>query len=197
MICDGTSANILLTSLISILEGEEVDFVDDGVLRQFSFEENITQEQMENALEFFDLMLSDRDEVYELLPSIKTEDNRDFEYMDTFNIDDEELNSFLYNHSITPNQFFCSVFAYTLSRFTGSSKVLFNLIEDGRGHVDLSQSAGMFVRTLPLIIDCKNQAVSSFLDYSSGLINSVMKYDFYPFRILVNQYDLNSDILFQ
>ena len=53
----------------------------------------------------------------------------------------------------------------------------------------------MFVRTLPVLIDCKNQSISSFLDYSSNLINSVMKYDLYPFRILANQYDLNSNIL--
>ena len=55
----------------------------------------------------------------------------------------------------------------------------------------------MFVRTLPLLIDCKNQEVSSFLKDSSNLINSVMKYDLYPFRLLSHEYDLNSDILFQ
>ena len=182
---------------MSILDGDDIDLVDNGVLRQISFEENIAQKYMENADEFFESMLSDRDEVYELLPSIKTEDNSDFEYNYTFNIDNNELNSFLNSQSITQNQFFCSVFAYTLSRFSGSSKVLFNLIEDGRGHIDLSESVGMFVHTLPLLIDCKNQSVSSFLDYSSNLINSVMKYDLYPFRLLANQYDLNSNILFQ
>ena len=197
LIFDGTSAGIILNSLMSILDGDDIDLVDNGVLRQISFEENIAQKYMENADEFFESMLSDRDEVYELLPSIKTEDNSDFEYNYTFNIDNNELNSFLNSQSITPNQFFCSVFAYTLSRFSGSSKVLFNLIEDGRGHIDLSESVGMFVRTLPLLIDCKNQSISSFLDYSSNLINSVMKYDLYPFRLLANQYDLNSNILFQ
>lgn len=61
----------------------------------------------------------------------------------------------------------------------------------------MSKSVGMFVRTLPVLIDCKNQEVSSFLDYSGDLVNSVMKSDLYPFRLLAKQYDLNSDILFQ
>ncbi len=197
LIVDGSSANTIFNSLISILESRDVDFIDNGVLRQVSFEEHIDSDYMENAREFFDLMLSDADETYELLPCVKTDDENDFKYSETFNIDNDKLNSFINNHSITPNQFFSSVFAYTLSRFTASSKVLFNLIDDGRGHIDLSKSAGMFVRTLPLLIDCKNQKIDSFLNNSSTLINSVMNYDFYPFRILASEYDLNSDILFQ
>ena len=101
------------------------------------------------------------------------------------------------NHSLTYNQFFASVFAYTLSRFAGSEKVLFNLVEDGRGHFDLSESVGMFVKTLPVLMDCRNQDTDSFFRYSSGLINSVMKYDLYPFRVLAKEYDLNSNIFFQ
>lgn len=195
LILDGRSANIVLDTLLSILDGNDVDFIDDGVLRQISFEENIPHNYIEDAHEFFDSMLADRDEVNELLPSI--EKDEDFEHLDIIDINDDELNSFLNNHSLTHNRLFASVFAYTLSRFTGSSKVLFNLIEDGRGHIDLSKSVGMFVRTLPVLIDCKNQEVSSFLYHSGDLVNSVMKSDLYPFRLLAKEYDLNSDILFQ
>ena len=196
LIFDGTSLNILLNKLFSILNDEDVDFVDKGVLRQIAFEEAINSDYMDTAREFFDVMLADRDEVDELLPSIDSEDN-EFEFIDTFDINEEQLRSFLQNHSLTYNQFFTSVFAYTLSRFTGSDKVLFNIIEDGRGHVDLSESVGMFVKTLPILMDCKNQDIDNFLKYSSNLINSLMKYDLYPFRVLANDYNLNSNILFQ
>ncbi|WP_407462410.1 amino acid adenylation domain-containing protein, partial [Methanobrevibacter sp.] len=197
LIFDGTSANILLDSLLSILEGNDIDSIDTGILREISYEENISSDYMEEASLFFDSMLEDVDEVYELLPSVKTEESSDFEYIDIFDIDKNHLSSFLEKASITHNQFFTSAFAYALSKFTASSKVLFNLIEDGRGHIDLSESVGMFVRTLPLVIDCKNQDTLSFLDYSSGIISYAMKYDLYPFRLLANEYDLNSDILFQ
>ena len=196
MIFDGTSLNILLNRLISILSGQEADFTDYGLLRQISFEENIDSDYMDGAHEFFSLMLADVDEVHDLLPSVN-DDNDEFEFIDSFDIDFDDLNSFLQSHNLTHNQFFSSVFAYTLSRFTGSDKILFNIIEDGRGHIDLSDSVGMFVKTLPVLIDCSNNDVNSFLDYSSDLINSVMKYDLYPFRALANDYDLNSNILFQ
>ena len=46
--------------------------------------------------------------------------------------------------------FFTSIFAYTLSRFVGNDKVLFNVI-DGNSS------------TMPLLVDCKNQNINSFL----------------------------------
>ena len=196
LIFDGTSLNILLNKLSSILDGEDADFIDKGVLRQVSFEELIGSDYMDDAHNFFEGMLADRDEVYELLPSLNGSEE-EFELVDTFDIDIENLNSFLQNHSITYNQFFTSVFAYTLSRFSGSDKVIFNIIENGRGHIDLSESVGMFVKTLPVLMDCKNQDIASYLEYSSKLINSVMKYDMYPFRGLASDYNLNSNILFQ
>ena len=194
LIFDGTSIDVLLNCLESILKNDSPDSVDDGVLRQISFEENISREYFSNAKDFFDDMLVDNDEVCELLSSVNPDD--EMEYINTFDVD-EDFNSFLQSHSITPNQFFSSVFGYTLSRFTGCSKVLFSLIENGRGYMDLSNSIGMFVKTLPVLMDCSNQDVDSFLNYSSNLINSVMKFDLYPFRILANDYDLNSSITFQ
>ena len=195
LIFDGTSLGIMLYKLSSILNNGDVDFVDNGILRQISFERNLDSQYLRDAQEFLDGMLADRDEVYDLIPLSSKDD--EFEYVGVFKVDNEVLSSFLQNNSLTHNQFFASVFAYTLSRFTGSSKVLFNLLEDGRGHIDLSESVGMFVKTLPVLIDCKNQSVASFLDYSSTLINTLMKYDLYPFHVLVNEYDLNTNISFQ
>ena len=210
LIFDGTSFGILFERLYSILNGVESDFVDNGMLMQISFEEGLSQEYREEARAFFDKMLADKDEVYDLLPSVKCDesvdaDDEEFSYKDnpkttyreTFEIDNDSLNSFLQRNHVTPNQFFTSVFAYALSRFTGSSKVLFNLIEDGRGHMDLSQSVGMFVKTLPILMDCKNQDIGKYLKYSSDLINTSMKYDLYPFHVLANEYDLNSSVFFQ
>ena len=196
LIMDGTSADILLNKLLKILKGFKFDSIDNGILRQVFFEKNIDSHYMDDAERFFDNMLTDREEVSPLLTPIQTDNSLDDEFTSELNLD-VDIESFLKKHGLTHNQFFCSVFAYTLSRFTGSSKVLFNLIEDGRGHIDLADSVGMYVRTPPLLMDCKNQNISSFLDYSSNLINLTMKYDLYPFRLLANKYDLNSNILFQ
>ncbi len=195
LIFDGTSLNIIFNRLTSILDEKYDDFIDNGVLRQISFDESITPQYMTEASQFYDIMLADREEAYDLLPTVDS--SNETEFHDIVEIDNNYLTSFLKKNNITHNQFFSSVFAYTLSRFTGSEKVLFNIIENGRGHINLSESVGMFVRTLPLLIDCKKQNIDSFLKKTASLINSTMKYDLYPFRILANNYDLNSSIYFQ
>ena len=215
LIFDGTSLNVIVNSLLDILNvNDDVDdvdvddvdvddvdvdgiaLVDDGFLRQLSFEEtNVDDEYIHDAEDLFDKIFVDVDETSDLLASVGGTSN--YEFVDTFDIDGDVLNSFLQSHSLTPNQFFASVFAYALSKFTASSKVSFNLIEDGRGHIDLSHSVGMFVRTLPLIVDCENRDIDSFLSDCSSLVNSVMFYDLYPFRFLANKYDLNSSVFFQ
>ena len=211
---DGTSFEILFRELYSILNNGGSDFVDDGVLRQISFEEGINEDYEMEARKFFEGMLADKDEAHDLLHSITKSnvttcksDNDGGEdthrqdaqhgFSDILEIDNDELSSFLQSNRITHNQFFASAFAYTLSRFTGSPKVLFNLIEDGRRHMELSRSVGMYVKTLPMLIDCTNGDVSSYLNYSSDLINYAMNYDLYPYHVLANDYELNIGIFFQ
>ena len=92
LIFDRSSINIALNSLNSILKGDKIDSSDDGVLRQISFEENISTDYMENAGDFFASMLEDRDEAYGLLPSVICSDD-DFEYNSSFNIDNANLSS--------------------------------------------------------------------------------------------------------
>ena len=197
LIFDGSSINVLLNNLSEILQGNTIESEDNGILKQLSFEENINSDYMNDAKEFFNIMLSDQSEVSNLLGSVEVEDPINNTYLKEFNLDENKLDSFLRTHNITHNQFLTCVFAYTLSRFTGSPKVLFNLIEDGRGHVDLIDSVGMFVCTLPMLINCENQKTSSFLKESSDLITSAMKYDLYPLSLLVKEHNINSDISFQ
>ena len=195
MIFDGTSLGILLERFFPLMTGEASGPADRGMLRQVSFEQNIDSDYRSAAHDFFDGMLADRDEAHDLMACINGDE--EYEFIESFDVNTERLGSFLKSHSLTYNQFFTGVFGYALSRFTGCDKVLFNMVEDGRGHIDLSESVGMFVKTLPVLMDCSNRKTDSFLRYCSGIVNSVMKYDMYPFRLLAGEYDLNSNVIFQ
>lgn len=60
LIFDGSSLNIILNTLFSILNNDEVDHVDDGILRQISFENNLNKKYFDDAGSFFESMLGDR-----------------------------------------------------------------------------------------------------------------------------------------
>ena len=110
---------------------------------------------------------------------------------------DVEIKPILSKYNINENILFTSVFAYTLSLFVGSDKVLFNIIDNGRSRFKNYDAMGMFVNTLPVLINCENQNLESYMENISEVVYDVMKYDFYPFRILANEYDVDSNILFQ
>ena len=195
IIFDAISEDVFKRDLLSILKGNVID-LDDSFLKASAFSQQITKtSDYSKALEFYDSMLVDVDDTSELLSSVLADGpGSTLFYLD---IDNELLNRFLKEHNLSLNVFFSSVFAYTLSRFVGSEKVLFNIVENGRDRFSSYDSIGMFVNTLPLLVDCKNQDIGSFMDYISDMVYDVMRYNYYPFRLLANKYNIKSDIIFQ
>ncbi|WP_407432946.1 condensation domain-containing protein, partial [Methanobrevibacter sp.] len=109
----------------------------------------------------------------------------------------DDVEAFCREYGITVGNFLNAIFAYTFSRFTGSDLVYYNFTEHGR-HEDYAKDAlGMFVRTVPLIVDCKNTSVKEFLSNVSNLILDSIRYSVYPFRLLANEFNLNKNIGFE
>ena len=195
IIFDAISEDVFKRDLYTILSGGVVG-VDDSFLKVSAFSQQIGESNdYAEARKFYDSILADVDDTGELLDSVLA-DGPGSTLID-LDIDNKLFNSFIEKHNIGENGFFSSVFAYTLSRFIGNEKVLFNIIENGRDRFNNFDSIGMFVNTLPLLIDCKNQNIDSFIEYVSSVIYGVMRYNYYPFRLLANEYNINSNILFQ
>ncbi|WP_458405069.1 amino acid adenylation domain-containing protein [Methanobrevibacter sp.] len=192
LIFDGLSASVFEHDLFNVLNHKFVD-LDDSFLKVSALNTQMSEiDEFDNAALFYESMLADIDESGVLLDSV-CPDGPGIYNMD-LGIDIDE---FLNSHEISENVLFTSVFAYTLSRFMGDDKVFFNIVENGRDRLNNFNSIGMFVNTLPLLVECKDQKISSFIEYMSDMVYGVIGYNFYPFRLLANEYDVNSDILFQ
>ena len=55
----------------------------------------------------------------------------------------------------------------------------------------------MFTRTVPILVDCKNDFINEYLSYFSDLALSSMLNDVYPFRELASEFNLNNDVMFE
>ena len=195
IIFDGLSVGVFKNDVLKILDGESID-VDDSFLKVSAFNHEIQNtDEYGDAHNFYDVMLADLDEASDILDDVLA-DGPGIEELD-LKLDNDLFKSFLDKHGISENIAFTAAFAYTLSRFAGSDKVFFNINENGRDRFNNYGSIGMFVGTLPILADCKNQDVSAFIGYMSDLVYGVMKYDFYPFRLLASEYDIDASILFQ
>ena len=182
IVFDALSDIVFKRNLKSILDGESLD-VDDSFLRISAFSQMIQgSDEYVDAEEFFDSLLVDSDEAGVLLDSVLC-DGPGLIDLD-LDLDYDLFKTFLKENNVSENILFTGVFAYTLSRFVGSDKVLFNIVENGRDRFGNFNSIGMYVNTLPLLVDCKNQKISSFIEYMSNNVYGVMKYNYYPFRIL-------------
>ena len=192
LISDALSLGAFKNDLRTILEGGNLE-LDDSFLKVAAFNHQIQEtKEFEEAKQFYDRMLAESDEINVLLDDVRRDGPGYVSDKLTMDID-----GFLAQGNVSANVLFTSAFAYTLSRFVGDDNVLFNVLENGRSRFDNFNSIGMYVNTLPLLVDCSNQDVDSFLEYMSDLIYGVMKYNYYPFRLLANDYGVDSSILFQ
>ena len=55
----------------------------------------------------------------------------------------------------------------------------------------------MFVRTIPVLVDCSNKSVSDFLSGVSDLVLEAMGSSVYPFRLLANDFGLSNSVGFE
>ena len=55
----------------------------------------------------------------------------------------------------------------------------------------------MFVRTIPLVVDCKNKSINEYMSYVSDLTFDAIVNSIYPFRLLANEFDLNNEVIFE
>ena len=195
LIFDGFSSLVFRKHLFDLLNGEilntDVEFIKSSIYD----EEIIKHPKYEEAEIFYENMLYEVDDVSPLLSSVKN-NKAGFYYFD-LSINENNIKDFLKSNNITENILFISGFAYTLSRFTGDSQALFNILDNGRDILNNYESIGMFVNTLPLLVDCFDEEITSFISEVRELLLKELSYNFYPFRVLANKYNLNSSILFQ
>uniref|UniRef100_UPI0025EC06F2 AMP-binding protein n=1 Tax=uncultured Methanobrevibacter sp. TaxID=253161 RepID=UPI0025EC06F2 len=195
IISDATSKTIINRDLGLALSGELDKDVDLGFVyaSRDSFDSQFKPDY-DAAYGFFSEMLADIDEVSSLLNDV---DGCAGSVSLPIRGVREDILSFVHDKGITVSSFLNSVFAYAYSRFIGGDKVCYTFTEHGR-HEDYSQDAlGMFVRTIPILVDCTNASVDDFLSDVSNLILESMGNSVYPFRLLASEFSLSNSITFE
>ena len=195
IISDATCDGIISDEFYRALKTNLKDGKDYGFVRasKETFESRFGN-KYDSAIEFFSKKFSDIDDVQYLVCDV---DGCEGTVRLPVKGIKSRVESFAYEMSITVSNFLNSVFAYSYSRFTGGDKVYYNFTEHGR-HEDYSLDAlGMFVRTIPIVVDCENKSVLDYVGETSDLILESMSNSIYPFRLLASDYDLTNEVIFE
>ncbi len=104
---------------------------------------------------------------------------------------------FVRQNGISENTLFLGAFAYALGKYTGENKSLFCTVNNGRHTAELSNSVGMFVKTLPMVQSWEETSlVSVYLQAFQQNFYETMEHDCISFGELAREYGIASDILF-
>ena len=195
IIFDAMSAGVFKRQLIILLDGDSIDF-DDTFLKSSAFTHQIKNtEKFDEAAEFYQTILSDLDDVGILLEDNPSAEGYKISSYD-LKFDKTTFKSFLRNTGISENVLFTSVFSYALSQFVNGNKVIFTMIENGRDRYD-ENFIGMTSNVMPVVIDCNNQSINSYIDDVADTVYGVLRHSYYPILLLYQKYDFEVNILFQ
>ena len=195
IIFDATSAGVFKQDFMTLLDGGSIDF-DDTFLKSSAFTHQIKNtEKFNETNEFYQPMLSDLEDA-----SILPEDNPLAEGYSSSSYDLEfdkaAFKSFLRNTGISKNILFTSIFSYALSHFVNGNNVMFTIIENGRDRFN-EKFIGMTSNVMPVVIDCKDQCINSYLQDVADTVYGVLRHSYYPILLLYPKYDFEVNILFQ
>ena len=195
IISDATSRAILDNEFSKAFEGKLDDHIDLGFV-QSSIDSFNSQFELryETAYEFFKDLFADNDDVQHILKDV--EGATGSVTLPIPHVRDR-VDSFIEKNGISIGGFLNAVFAYTYSRFTGGNKVYFTFTEHGRHEAYNQNALGMFVRTIPIIVDCKNNFITDYVCDVSDLILEAMSNSTYPFRLLAREFDLINNVSFE
>jgi hypothetical protein len=195
IIFDAISAGVLKHDFMTLLDGGSIGF-DDAFLKSSAFTHQIKNtEKFDEAAEFYQPMLSDLDDVGILLEDNPSAEGYNISSYD-LEFDKIAFKSFLRNVGISENVLFASVFSYALSQFVNSNKVIFTMIENGRDRFS-ENFIGMTSNVMPMVIDCKNQSINSYVGDVADTVYGVLRHSYYPILLLYQKYNFEVNILFQ
>ena len=186
---DGLSVSIIQKTLESLFSGKRPEH-DVGFLRDASL---FAASDSAESERFFREMLSDVPDDTILIPDADgCVGNRSIVLSES----PESISEASRRIGSTPANMLAAAFGYTLSRFTGSSIALFSHIVNGRDLTSSEDSVGMFVRTLPIVLDCNDRLVSEFVSESSDRIFGTISNQLCPFHQIATDMGVGFSIVF-
>lgn len=98
---------------------------------------------------------------------------------------------------VTCSSYFVSALAHVVSRYANSQKMAVATITNGREDIRLEDNFGMFVKTLPLIVDVPGDLeIGNYLFNTHNRFLETISHTSYPFSAISAEFDFKPQIMF-
>ncbi len=195
LVSDGGSYDIFVNQLVAVLNGKDVVPESYDYLR-FATEQNEKAEKggLEEDKVFYDEMFAQY-EAAANVPANKTSTEEGIPRHTSTPIPAEVMNAQL-PMGVSKAHFWFAAFNYALSRFANTKDIYTAFISNGRQNLDIVDTVGMFVNTLPCAVHVKEQTVEEFIKEVSKTFTDVISHENYPFARIAADYDFKGSASF-
>ena len=112
-------------------------------------------------------------------------------------IDRRKCVEWCHEHDAKPSMLLQAAFAHVMSVLTGKKKIVFAVQNNGRGDKRLRGCLGMFVKSLPILINVdSSQKVASFVKSQREEMVSAIKNSIYPFTHFCSDLGMRPGVMF-
>ena len=111
-------------------------------------------------------------------------------------VDKEAVAASMRKHGLSQNAVWNAAFGLMLRRWLDRPDCVYTTVYNGRNDSRLADAVGMFVHTLPVVIDTKErESGAEFASRIGAQLMSSMENDLYPFSEISRNYDVKPNIL--
>jgi gramicidin S synthase 2 len=195
IIFDGTSITVLLNDLKEAFEGNQLR-CEEFTAFDHALEEgkNTFSDKYAEAEAYFDKMLGNVSMT--TFPTlVQTHSAGTAREVKKF-IPAGNIVEFCRQNAITESNLFLAVYCLVISRYTRDDRVAITTASSGRSDNKLEGVMGMFVKTLPFVVDIKSQSVLEMVKAIQEEMFSTMEHDTYPFTKMSEKYGITPQINF-
>ena len=202
IIFDGSSMQVFLNQIIDAYNGKEIKDEELNIFDISKHEEQLVDSVKYNEAKQYFFTKFDGIDVdslpqYDIIDLRQTNETGHLEIHCKENISKGAVEDYTKKNAITENTLFLGAFAYTLAKFNGANEVNFVSVNNGRHDTRLSNSIGMFVKTLPLYYSINDKGnVKDYLKNIQDDFFETMSHDLVSLSDLVKDCDISNNIQF-
>ncbi|MCR4908713.1 MAG: amino acid adenylation domain-containing protein [Lachnospiraceae bacterium] len=199
LVFDGLSSGIFLRETAAAYKGVEIepegytyfDYVEDEKELRDSEDYTGSEKYFEEAFKSFE-------EATEIPPDKSGAAEEGFIGETEKLLPKAEIDTFCKKQGVTASALFLAAVFYTASRFAANKKVALSTISSGRDGLKNIRSLGMFVHTIPLIMDLdRDLQVDGLIKEANDCMRNGIKHEAYPFAELAAKYSYHTELMYE
>lgn len=194
LVMDGGSVSIFLHEVCEALEGRTPQS-ETYTYFDYATDEQHADQSAEEA--FFDAQLITVDESTSLPIDLKGQEQEGHTATMDKPVNHAHVEEFCRKQGITPAAFYLAATYYIAARYCNTHDVQICTISNGRSNVQIADTIGMFVNTLPLVSHIEDITVGEFLKKTADDFTATLNHENYPFAKVAQKYGTRAELMYE